>query len=501
MVEKFSLLIDGAWQEASDKTTFERKSPFDGTTLAEYANGTREDADRAIAAARRSFDSGSWRNLPVAKRTALLRRVAQRVRVSADEIGLGVTEEVGQPVGLGMTLAAADYIDYYAEQAFDLRGGSITEHSPNAMGIIAKEPIGVVGVITPWNAPITIAAWKIAGALAVGCSVVCKPAHFAPRGILQIAQFFQEEGLPPGILNIVTTDRENGSVVGDRISASPLVDMITFTGSTATARKIMISAAGNIKKLSFELGGKSPNIVFDDVCSLDAAVAGAFVGITVVGGQSCQSGSRLLIQRSVQQQFLEKLVEKVRTSVRLGNPVDKNTTIGPMVSEGQQNRVLSYIESGKQSAKLLIGGGKPTAPELAKGFFVEPTVFSDVDNRSKIAREEIFGPVLSVIPFNDEDEAIALANDTMYGLSSAVWTENIHRALRVAKVIRAGTVWINSYRNTPLWTMPFGGYGQSGLGREHGREGLEEFLETKSIHIKVFQQGEDGGNLTPLFGN
>ncbi|MEO8004530.1 MAG: aldehyde dehydrogenase family protein [Betaproteobacteria bacterium] len=501
MVPAFRMLIDGAWDESSDQSTFERRSPFDGASLATYANGTTADADRAIIAARRTFDSGVWRNIHVSKRTALLRRVAARLRESAEEIGRGVTEEVGQPVGKGMTLAAADYIDYYAEQAFDLRGGSITEHAPNAMGIIAKEPIGVVGIITPWNAPIVISAWKMAGALAVGCSVVIKPAHFAPRCVLQLARIFQDEGLPPGVLNVLTSDQENGSIVGQHIAASPLVDMITFTGSSATGQKIMVAAASNLKRVSFELGGKSPNIVFDDVASLDAAVAGAFAGMTGVGGQSCQSGSRLLIHRPIQEAFVEKLVEKVETSVKLGNPVERTTTMGPMVSEAQQRKILSYIESGKECAQLRTGGGKPVGPEFDRGHFVQPTVFNNVDNRARIAQEEIFGPVLSVIPFDDESEAIALANDTIFGLSSAIWTENLNRALRVAKGIRAGVVWINSYRNSPLFTMPFGGYKQSGIGREMGREGLDEFLETKSIHIKVRGENEDLSSLAPLYGN
>jgi len=479
------MVIDGKMVDSSDGTTFDRRSPFDGSVLGTFPNGTAEDAEKGIRAARRTFDDGIWREAGALHRAGVLKRVASRLRSSAEEIGRRMSAEVGQPVGVQMALSAADYIEYYANQAADLRGEAITEQSPDAIGIIAKEPIGVVGIITPWNGPIVLAGWKVGAALAVGCSVVMKPAHLAPGTALDLAELYLEEGLPPGVFNVVTSETDNGALVGQQIAASSLVDMVSFTGSSAIGRKIMAAAAGNLKKVSLELGGKSPHIVFEDAHSLEAAVDAAYSGITGLAGQACQSGSRLLLQRSIQEPFVERLVDKIRSSVRLGDPLDPETTMGPLVSEGQFQRVLRYIESGKESSELVIGGGPPAEDHLKSGYFVEPTVFNNVRNDALIAREEIFGPVLSIIPFDDTDEAIALANDTMYGLASGVWTENINRALRVAKGIRAGTVWINTYRNSGLTTMPFGGYKSSGLGREWGREGLEDFLETKSIHIKL----------------
>jgi acyl-CoA reductase-like NAD-dependent aldehyde dehydrogenase len=476
--------IDGA--EAGGDERFERRSPASGEVVATYPEAGPADVERAAQAARQAFDDGRWSHASAQKRANVLRKTADLLRGNQEALAKSMSAEMGKPIkrAAGEVQAAAEVFDYYAGLALDLRGEAISQQVPDALGLVLKEPVGVVGIITPWNFPLVLVAWKLAPALAAGCTTVCKPSHLSSGVTLMLARLLAEAGLPAGVVNVVTGARDNGAVVGAAICRSPLVDKIAFTGSTATGKKVAEAAAQTLKRVSLELGGKSPNVVFADVASLDAAVMGAFHGIYLNSGQVCQAGSRLLVQESIKDAFLDKLVAATK-KMKLGDPADPATGMGPLVSEPQLEKVLGFLDEGKRAAKLVVGGARATGGGLDKGLYVEPTIFDGVDNRSRLAQEEIFGPVLSVMTFRDRDEALRLANDTLYGLAAAVWTRDLDTALGFARGIKAGTVWVNSFHGAGLWQMPYGGYKQSGLGRELGHAGLDAFLETKSIHIKL----------------
>ncbi len=479
----FQMLIDGQWVNAKSGKTFERLSPANGQLVGTYPLADTEDVDAAVDAARRVFDSGTWSNAPAKTRHDVLRKVADLLRANIAPMATLLAQEVGKPLNMAMgeVAMAADVYEYYAGLTLDLHGEAITQYAPDAVGLTVHEPVGVVGVITPWNFPLLLLSWKVAPALAAGCTIVAKPAQLTPGTTIELGRLVLEAGAPAGVMNVVTGP---GSKIGNHIAEHPKIDKIAFTGSTEVGRSVMRAAAGTIKKISLELGGKSPNIVFPDA-PIDAAVAGAFFGIYLNTGQVCQAGSRLPIHESIKDEFMEKLVNFTKT-VKLGDPLDPNTTMGPIVDQNQFNTVEHYVEAGKQEgAKVVVGGSRPKGNGLEQGFFYEPTIFDGVRNDMTIAQEEIFGPVLSVMTFKDVDEAIALANDTMYGLAAAVWTRDLNTALKAAKGIRAGTVWVNSYHTAGLPFMPYGGYKQSGIGRELGRHGLMEYLETKAIQIKL----------------
>lgn len=488
LATRFQMLIGNAWVDSASGDTFERRSPVDGHLVGRYQNADVEDANRAVQAARSAFDEGAWANSPAKERAAILRKAADLLRSNIDSISRMVVEEVGRPLKLARVevFSAADVFDYNASLALELRGEAITQQVPDAVGLVVREPVGVVAIITPWNFPLNLLSWKLGPALAAGCTAVCKPSHYTSGSTLMLAQIFLDAGLPQGVLNVVTSARENGAVVGGALTRDPHVDKVAFTGSTETGRNVLRAAADTVKRVSVELGGKSPNVVFADATNLDDAVEGAFFGIYRNSGQVCVAGSRLLVQESIRDQFVERLLRMTRADVHLGDPYDPAVNMGPVVSEAQLEKVLRYVAYGKEEgAHLLTGGERAVSGTLRKGQYVQPTIFSDVTNAMRIGREEIFGPVLAVMSFKDADDALRLANDTIYGLAAAVWTRDINKAFQFAKGVKAGTVWVNGYHGFGLWGMPYGGYKQSGLGRELGPQGLHEYLETKSIHIKL----------------
>jgi aldehyde dehydrogenase (NAD+)/betaine-aldehyde dehydrogenase len=485
--KEYQLLINGQYVPSKSGETLERRYPANTDVIvATFPSASEEDVDAAIQAARTAFDNGSWSNSPAAQRAMVLRKAAEKIRDELNDLAKILASEVGKPLSeASMEVALTSQVfDYYAGLAVEIKGQVLSTQVPDAIGLILKEPVGVVGIITPWNFPMLLATWKLAPALAAGCTTVIKPATYTPCTTYELGRILTEAGAPPGVVNVVTG---SGKTVGDRIAASPLVDKVAFTGSTEVGQQVMRAAASNVKKISLELGGKSPNVIFADA-NLQGAVMGSLFGIYLNAGQVCQAGSRVLVEESVHEQFVN-MFSNFTQGLKVGDPMDPATRMGPVVSDSQLNTVEHYVSEGnKENAQLVTGGNRLTGPEYDKGYFYQPTIFDRVDNRMTIAQEEIFGPVLSIIPFKDGDEALKMANDTMYGLAAAVWTKDIDRAFKFAKGIKAGTVWVNSYHaagqlGVPL--MPFGGYKQSGIGRELGTEGLEYFLETKSVAIKL----------------
>ena len=481
----YDLFIDGAWAPSASGKTTERHSPSDGRLVGRYARADATDVDKAVAAARAAFDQTAWPTLDARKRAAVLRRVSDLLRERADEMGRRICLELGKPIQLARTevLLTAEVFEYYAAMALDQRGEAVSQHTAKALGLILREPVGVVAMITPWNFPLLLLSWKVAPALAAGCTMVAKPASVTPGCALDLAAVLHDAGVPAGVYNVITG---SGGDVGMALVEHPGVDKVAFTGSTEVGQTVMTAASGTVKKISLELGGKSPNIIFADA-NLEQAVRGAYWGIFLNSGQACQAGSRVLVQREAHDDFVAGLVEMTRTS-RVGDPLDEKTLIGPLVDQGQLDTVLDYIRQGVDQGAQLVAGGHRLAGPYAEGFFVEPTVFDQVGPAMSISREEIFGPVLSVTTFDDADEAVRLANDSEFGLAAAVWSSNLDVAIGVSKRLRAGTVWVNAYHDAGLpFAMPMGGYKASGIGRELGREGLEQYFETKAIHLRLGQ--------------
>jgi 5-carboxymethyl-2-hydroxymuconate semialdehyde dehydrogenase len=476
------MLIDGKWVEAASGKTFETLNPATGEVLARVAEGDAEDVDRAVRAARRAFESGPWRRMRPAERERLLLRIADLIEAHAEELAELETLDNGKTLADSRSVdvpSAAATFRYYAGWVNKLTGD--TNPSDEAFfNFTLREPVGVCGQIIPWNFPLLLAAWKLAPALACGNTCVLKPAEQTPLTALRLGELLEEADVPAGVVNIVPGF---GPTAGAALVRHPLVDKIAFTGSTEVGKEIQRESAATLKRVSLELGGKSPNIVFADA-DVDAAVEGALLGVFFNQGQVCCAGTRLFVERTMHDEFAERLA-KTAAGMKQGSGLDPETRIGPLVSQEQLERVTGYLELGKrEGAQVLTGGERNTAKGLERGYFVKPTVFTGVRNDMRIAREEIFGPVVAVIPFKDEDDAVLQGNDTLYGLAAGVWTRDVSRAHRVARAIRAGTVWVNCY-NVFDPASPFGGYKESGYGRELGRYALDLYTQVKSVWLRV----------------
>jgi aldehyde dehydrogenase (NAD+) len=481
-MQRHMLYIDGREVAPQSQTWFETENPFTGEPWAEIARGDAADADAAVQAAHRAFTRGPWPQLTATQRGALLRRVADLIARDAQRLAEIEVRDNGKLLAemLGQLTYIPQWFHYFGGLADKIEGRVIPLDKKGFFNFTRREPLGVVAAITPWNSPLLLTTWKIAPALAAGCTVVIKPSEFTSASTLAFVKLFEEAGFPPGVVNVVTGF---GREVGSALVEHPLVAKITFTGADSTGGAISEAAARQFKHVSLELGGKSPNIVFADA-KLDDAVNGAVSGIFAATGQTCIAGSRLLLQDSIHDAFVERLLALARTA-RMGDPMQMDTQVGPVTTRPQFDKVLGYIDiARKEGASLLLGGSAARRPECGKGWFVEPTIFSEADNRMRIAQEEVFGPVLSVIRFKDEDDALRIANDVRFGLGAGVWTSDIARAFRFSERLQAGTVWVNTYRAVSFMS-PFGGYKDSGLGRENGAEAINEYLQTKSVWINT----------------
>ena len=473
--------IGGARVNAIGGRTRQVINPTTGAVLATVPEADADDVRAAVGAARQAFDGGEWRRLTHRDRGQILFRVAEGIRGRAAELAETDSRNMGKPIVEAEfdVTDAAHCFEYYGGLATKIHGETLNVPD-NAMSIVVREPVGVVGQIIPWNYPLLMAAWKLGPALAAGCTCVLKPAEQTPLSALILAEILSEAGIPAGVVNIVTGD---GPVAGAALVEDPRVDKVAFTGGVDTGRLVMAGAARTVKRTTLELGGKNPNIVFADA-DFEAAVDGALFGAFANQGEVCSAGSRLLVERTIYPRMLDALAAKV-TRIRLGDPMDRETKMGPLVTEEHMQKVLDYIDVGRREGhRVITGGGRATAGALRSGFFVEPTIFADVPPSSRIGQEEIFGPVLAAMPFDTEEDAIRIANDTPYGLAGAVWTRDVFRGVRVLQQIRAGILWLNTYHST-YNEAPWGGYKQSGFGRELGPYGLDAYLEMKQININL----------------
>ncbi|MEM7426535.1 MAG: aldehyde dehydrogenase [Pseudomonadota bacterium] len=478
-MQNYQHYINGEWVDPDSGEWFDTDNPYTGETWARIARGNAADADRAVAAAKDAYE-GAWGALKPTARGKLLTKLADLIADEAERLGEIEVRDNGKLIAeMGaQTKYMAEWYRYYGGLADKIEGAVIPTDKEGVFNFTRYEPLGVVGLITPWNSPLLLLAWKLAPALAAGNTAVIKPSEFTSASTLEFMSLIEAAGFPPGVVNVVTGF---GVEVGAPVVEHRDVAKVAFTGSDVSGQKIYESAARQIKPVTLELGGKSPNIVFDDA-DIEAAVMGAISGIFAATGQTCIAGSRLLLQKSIHNQFVDRIVE-VAESAKIGDPMSFDTHVGPVTTPPQYQKILNYIDVAKQDgAKCVLGGSPYTGPGAKGSQFVQPTIFTDVDNTMRIAQEEVFGPVLGIIPFDTEEDAVRIANDVNFGLAAGVWTTNIGRAIRMSERLKAGTVWVNTYRAVS-YTSPFGGYKRSGLGRESGLEGIKHFMQVKSVWI------------------
>jgi (Z)-2-((N-methylformamido)methylene)-5-hydroxybutyrolactone dehydrogenase len=481
-VETLSLYVDGQWRPASAGAYFDSADPFTGEVWSRVPSATAEDVDDAVRAAHRAFSTGAWAEMTPTKRGRLLYKLGDLVAANAQKLAELEVRDNGKLLAemLGQMHYLPEWFYYYGGLADKIEGAVTPAERPGMMHYIRYEPIGVVAAISPWNSPLVLTVWKLAPALAAGNTVVVKPSEYSSASMLYLAKLFEEAGFPPGVINVITGV---GKETGEALVNHPLVERIAFTGGEAGGRAVYQAAAKSFKRVSLELGGKSPNIVFDDA-DLDDAVKGAVAGIFAAAGQTCMAGSRVLVHDSIHDAFVEKLIA-FAGSAKLGDPMQSDTDIGPIATPPQYQKILDYIAIAKnEGANCVLGGERATGPGLDGGLFVKPTIFIGVNNKMRIAQEEVFGPVLSIIRFKTDDEAVKIANDTLYGLAAGIWTQNLDRAVNLPARLRAGTVWVNAYR-VVSYLAPFGGFKNSGIGRENGKEAIREYLEAKSVFLNT----------------
>lgn len=481
-MKQYEMYIGGNFVAAKSNATRDLIDPANGELIAKVPESSKEDAVTAIDCAREAFDKGPWRKTSALDRSKILYKIGESIRANAQMLAELEVKNCGKPLAEAEydVQDAANCFEFYAGLTTKIHGETMSVPA-NSLSYVVREPIGVCGQIIPWNFPLLMSAWKLAPALAAGNTVVLKPSELTPLTALELAKLIHQVGIPAGVVNIITGP---GVGVGEELASSIKVDKVAFTGGTMTGKRVMVAAANsNIKKTTLELGGKNPNIVFADA-DFDCAVDGALFGAFANQGQVCSAGSRLLVEKSIHKKFVQAMLEKM-PKIKLGHGLQPGVKMGPLVSKDHLKKVEEYIKIGVgEGAKLICGGKRPTDKDLQNGNFLEPAIFDDVKPSMRIAREEIFGPVLSIIPFETEAEAIQIANDSDYGLAAAVWSKNINRAIRVVSELRAGITWINTYHPTHN-ELPWGGYKQSGIGRELGLYGIESYLETKQVNINL----------------
>jgi|TARA_B110000240_G_scaffold28155_1_gene29541 acyl-CoA reductase-like NAD-dependent aldehyde dehydrogenase len=478
-MKSYKLYIDGEWINSTSGKWFETENPYTGETWAKIARGNAEDVDMAVKAASKAFQGG-WGQTKPTERGKLLNRLAEVIEKNSERLGEIEVRDNGKLITeMGaQTKYLAEWYRYYGGLADKVEGSVIPSDKPGIFNFTRYEALGVIGMITPWNSPLLLLAWKLAPALAAGNTAVVKPSEYTSASTLEFMNLIEEVGFPKGVVNTVTGF---GLEVGSPLVDHPNVDKIAFTGSDVSGQKIYEAAAKKIMPVTLELGGKSPNIVFEDA-DFEAAVMGVISGIFAATGQTCIAGSRLLVQKSIHDKFVERLI-KVAKEAKIGDPMSTETHVGPVTTQPQYQKIIDYIEiAKKENAKCVLGGKPYTGPGAKGKQFIEPTIFTGVTNEMRIAQEEVFGPVLSVIPFDTEEDAVRIGNDIDFGLAAGVWTNDIGRALRMSEKLRAGTIWVNTYRAVSF-TSPFGGYKRSGEGRESGKDAIKEFLQVKSVWI------------------